>query len=435
MKHPLPRRRWLQSSNDPAWSEIRTRLGMAPNHRSFRAGVLRTHLLSALHAAVIGDELGVPARVYPRFDDTDEQRTAHVETDGLLREIQHIAQIPLSRMPPSMQLSGPAIFQSQRRPVYLGALHRLDELGLVRQHENTVCLYLPAVDQYLAKAGVDPTDLVTESLVNVSRVPIDHPRDFVPLLRADGTPLWHLATVVDDVELGVNLVVRGTDKMSAVAIQERLRWIISEGRQTVSYIFVPRLLEVDRQQSRVAQLLASNLRAASLRWYLAEPFCKNPGKHLPSTFLELVSLAHRDRFMLRDAMFDLNRLAAIDRKMSGQPDTNSLRQDLIDRVGQDNLPVVDFLVNHWRRPLAEQLRLYYGVTREEISFDRPPDDADVGIEWLTSYLAATRPDSAPHAVRWLITGCVNGPAADDLLQLFPKRLLAVRLKQAQKVLS
>jgi glutamyl/glutaminyl-tRNA synthetase len=373
--------------------------------------------------------------VYARFDDTNAERSGGIGTEGLLNEIQQVAQIPLSELPPSLETQGLAIQQSHRRGRYLEVLRRLESLGLAREHENAVSIFIPELDRQIFLAGANPARLVTDSLVNVAHVPVDHPRDYVPLLRSDGTPLWHLATVVDDIDLGINLVVRGTDKMNAVAIQERLRWILTKGQQSVAYIFVPRLIEFDREASRVVNLLASGIRSSSLRWYLSEPFCSSSQKRLPETFSELVQVVRRTELMLRDAKFDAQRLAALDRKMSGQLSTTSLKQDLIDHVGQENLSIIDFIAQGWRRPLADQLRLYKDMTSREVSLEQAPPDAALAIEWMTSYLSGICLSPIPYSVRWLITGRTEGPAPDALLSAFPPELLNQRLEAGRKALS
>src|SRR5262249_18901254 len=46
--------------------------------------------------------------------------------------------------------------------------------------------------------------------------------DGVTLLREDGTPTYHLASVVDDVDFGITLVIRGNDHRPNEALHRRL---------------------------------------------------------------------------------------------------------------------------------------------------------------------------------------------------------------------
>ena len=46
--------------------------------------------------------------------------------------------------------------------------------------------------------------------------------DGVTLLREDGTPTYHLASVVDDVDFGITHVVRGNDHRPNEALHRRL---------------------------------------------------------------------------------------------------------------------------------------------------------------------------------------------------------------------
>jgi hypothetical protein len=136
-------------------------------------------------------------------------------------------------------LDGPVIRQTLRRSRYDQALQQLRGHDLlVQQDDGGWSLSLDLIDAHLRGYGTEPADLVTGSLINLKYVPINYPNREVPLTRHDGSPLWHLATVVDDLDLGVNLIVRGTDKINAVAVQERLRCALSGGAARTAYVFI-----------------------------------------------------------------------------------------------------------------------------------------------------------------------------------------------------
>lgn len=414
---------------------ICTRLGIAPNNVSFRLGVLRTHMLAGVFVHAIARRCQATPTVYVRFDDTDSLRTGGNETAGLLAEVREVAQVPISPVPLHIGDGAQELFQSRRASRYQQALSLLRDLGVTQFHDGVECVSLLSIDQKLEAAGQDPNEIVSTSLVNINRVQVEHPRDLVPLTRGNGLPLWHLASVVDDVDLGVNIVVRGTDKVNAVAIQERLRWVLTGGRQRVSYIFLPRLMEADRSQSRISHLLSTGLRPSSIRWYLMEPFLRLNPAQIPWSFAEIVPLLRTLNVGLRDSEFDLTRLRAMDRKVSAQMSPEDSRRELNAVVGDENPRVVDVLATLWRRPLADQIHLYEALTATDVQFAPAPQDARASIGWLTDYLNGAPQGIAPSGVRWVLTGQTVGPPVDNLVSVMSAVMARRRLVSAERILA
>jgi hypothetical protein len=417
---------------------VRTRLGIAPNHVSFRAGVLRTHLVTALLACVAAEYRATTAAVFIRWDDTNQARTGTVEVDGLLREIRDVAGIPLTAIPPTLASGADTVGlrQTQRRERHEQALAQLRDQQVVVRRDDVWWLSIDALDHQLQKAGIDPRELIHDSVVNLRQVPASHPEAEVPLTRADGSPLWHLTTVVDDLDLGITLVVRGSDKINAVAVQERLRWALSGGRSRVAYVFVSRLLETDRDRPRVAALLHSGIRPSALRWFLAEPYLSPSLAAPPETFQDLVTGFRPTLPTVADRMLDEDRLRAFDRKISASLTTQTAATELRRRLRSDDVAALsEFVVTHWPRPLPDQLRLYDGLTAQEVPFDAPPAGAEEALAWVQAWLEDPAAiDTAPHAVRWVLTGCHHGPAPRHLLSLIPLELIRARVRQASGAL-
>lgn len=187
--------------------EIRTRLGISPNHASFRAGVLRTHLLTALFAHSAARHLDFQVHVAVRWDDSDSRRSREEHRQNLLHELTRVAQIPIED-------EKDALRQSRRGDRYREALRELDALRLLVTERGLLCLDVAAVDRSMKTEGVYPESLTACASMNDS-VPRAPAQDMVPLIRSDGRALggfnWlsqHLDQGVwkwDDLEAGVLL--------------------------------------------------------------------------------------------------------------------------------------------------------------------------------------------------------------------------------------
>lgn len=288
---------------------IQTRLGVSPHHPSFQVGALRTHLLTAALAHAAARSRGTTARVLLRWDDTDAAR-ASSENEHLLRaELADVAEITLR----TNDNQPKELHQSERRRPYREALDRLAGLGLTQTQDGCTILDLLAIDAHLAATGVDPDGLARERIVNGRTAPRPQ-HGTVRLARSDGTALWHLATVVDDTEAGVNFVVRGIDKIDATSIQERLRAVLAPKEQ-VAYLFLPRLRPAPgAAKTRVADVRATGISTAALLWFLVETYVI--GEEPATTFDEVVERLRPVLPKPRDSQLDLQRLAAMERQLA-----------------------------------------------------------------------------------------------------------------------
>jgi glutamyl-tRNA synthetase len=139
------------------------------------------HLGSALTAVAnrnFADENG--GVFVLRIDDTDETRSEAGSEEGILRDLEWL-EITWEEGP---------VRQSERGELYRRAADRLVEAGA---------------------AAVEPDGAV--------RFAFGHRPT---LLRAEGSATYHLASVVDDVELGITHVIRGKDHLSSLELHQAL---------------------------------------------------------------------------------------------------------------------------------------------------------------------------------------------------------------------
>ena len=169
-------------------------------------------------------------RLLLRIDDTDASRTVEGGAEAILDD--------LAWLEVSFE-EGP-IRQSERAAVYADAVERaLEHGGATRDAEGAVRL--------------GPTTLV----------------------RADGTATYQLASVVDDLDLGITHVIRGSDHRPNLDVQQRIARAVGGALPEVVHhglVLGPdgKKLSKRHGHSSVAELRDEGLPAASVRAYLDE---------------------------------------------------------------------------------------------------------------------------------------------------------------------
>jgi glutamyl/glutaminyl-tRNA synthetase len=384
-------------------------------------------VLTALLAHSAARDLGVQAHVLVRWDDSDIRRSRDEHRDLLLHELSKVAQIPIE---------GPEAFrQSQRGGRYRQALRHLDALRLLVTRQGVPCLDVAAVDGLMTAHGVSPEALTSSAAVNATTA-LSPVQSAVPLMRGDGRVLWHLATVVDDIEQCTTLIVRGTDKRDATPIQVRLYWALTAGKHPPAHLFLPKLLEKDSVAPKVADLVAQGTRPSALRYFLAEPYLLPSQSTAPS--LRFSALVNQARTVLprhKDSLLDERRLRSLDRKVSAVLSSDVAREELEDHCPDSPSNIIVWIIRHYPRPLPQQVRLCRAFTAEEIDYESPPEQAEEAWLWLEAWSHGTAKGPPPHPVRWVLTGQQDGPEARQLLEVFPPSLVTSRLSSANQVLS
>lgn len=196
-------------------------------------GNARTALLNALFASAQG------GRFILRFDDTDAERSSRAFADQIEDDLAWLG------IPPAMVAR-----QSERVPLYDRAAERLKALGrlypcyetpeeLERRrkrmqargqppvYDRAALRLTPEERRALEAEGRRPhwrflLDAATITWTDLVRGPchIDCASLSDPVLvRADGTYLYTLPSVVDDADLGITHVIRGEDHVTNTAVQ------------------------------------------------------------------------------------------------------------------------------------------------------------------------------------------------------------------------
>ena len=300
------------------------RLRFAPSPTGFfHVGGARTALYNWALAKRLGGTFVL------RIEDTDEARNRPEWTQGI---IDALAWIGIHDDDPTFE--GP-YFQSQYAQAHLAAAQQLFEAGAAyycdltseQVQERAKATGASGYDGYSRDRGLGPGPgrvlrfrvpdgiTVVNDLVR-GDVAFDHAtiEDFV-LLRGNGMPMFLLANVVDDVEMGVSHVVRAEEHLPNTPKQQLLWQAL--GQQPPVWAHVPLLVneqrkKLSKRRDKVAveQYRAEGYLAAAMVNYLMTLGWSPPGDN------EIVpwSVIERD-FRLEDvnhspAFFDVKKLAA-----------------------------------------------------------------------------------------------------------------------------
>lgn len=170
-------------------STIRTRFAPSPTG-SVHVGNIRAAIFNWLYARHTGGKFLL------RVEDTDRARSTPEAIQNLLEAMNWLG----------LQADEEPLYQSSRTDAHLAAAEDLLKRGLAYREDKggtgqgeAVVFRMPGEDMSFEDQIKGPLSKKAENL-----------QDFV-IVRSNGTPVFHLANVLDDLEMGVTHVIRGDD--------------------------------------------------------------------------------------------------------------------------------------------------------------------------------------------------------------------------------
>ncbi|OGZ67448.1 MAG: hypothetical protein A3D35_00470 [Candidatus Staskawiczbacteria bacterium RIFCSPHIGHO2_02_FULL_34_9] len=140
----------------------------------------------------------------------------------------------------SDEVLGCSLFQSERGQIYSKYLERLLDSGFVSLADDSRLTTLD-VKKFVQNFGskiIANDELLGDLSFELGNIFKDGKTNF-PLTRSDGSCLFNLISVADDLELGVTHVIRGQDKIHVIPVQEMIRMVL--GVSSPVYIHLPLL--------------------------------------------------------------------------------------------------------------------------------------------------------------------------------------------------
>jgi len=195
-------------------SHVRVRFAPSPTG-FFHIGSARTALFNWLYARHTG------GRFILRIEDTDKERNSEAFLNVIYESLRWLG-LDWDEGPEVGTLGGGdygPYRQSERGAIYAAHVERLREEGRVYEKDGALWFRLlgeryEAYDPHRKKTveKVRNAPAVIDDAIR-GRVERTEDEDFV-IVRSDGSPVFHLVNVVDDITMGITHVIRGEDHLS-----------------------------------------------------------------------------------------------------------------------------------------------------------------------------------------------------------------------------
>jgi len=203
-------------------SQVRVRFAPSPTG-FFHIGSARTALFNWLYARHTG------GRFILRIEDTDKERNSEAFLNVIYESLRWLG-LDWDEGPVVGGFGGDRrgsagggdygpYRQSERGAIYAAHVERLREAGRVYEKDGALWFRLlgeryEAYDPHRKKTveKVRNTPAVIDDAIR-GRVERTEDEDFV-IVRSDGSPVFHLVNVVDDITMGITHVIRGEDHLS-----------------------------------------------------------------------------------------------------------------------------------------------------------------------------------------------------------------------------
>ena len=341
----LPR---VPNTEDDLNTDLRVRFAPSPTG-SLHVGGARTALFNWLAARHAGGKFIL------RLEDTDRERSTPESEAEILRVMQWLG----------LDWDEGPFRQSERDDIYRDAIDRLKDAGAVyaawesaeeldaMRAEARANKQAPVVrgrrdwsDDEIAAMKAEgrtpvwrfavplPGETVIEDMIR-GTVTFDHAQieDFV-VARSDGTPTYNLAAAVDDLEMGINRVIRGEDHISNTPKQMLVMRAL--GGTPPQYAHVPLILGTDKKR------LSKRHGAASVEELEADGFLPQPvrnalvllgwsydDKTTTFTMDELIEKFDVRRVSKSPAVFDMKKLEVMSGRYLRALDPEQFADELV----------------------------------------------------------------------------------------------------------
>ncbi|MEE9170489.1 MAG: glutamate--tRNA ligase [bacterium] len=313
------------------------RVRFAPSPTGYlHIGGARTALFNWLYARKNG------GKSFLRIEDTDRERSSPEMVDEILSNLRWLG----------LDWDGEVVYQSRNLDNYKAKAQALLDDDKAYQcfcekseqddkgQESAKCdCYLltvkekeerirqganPAIRFWVPAGSTSVDDLVYGSL-EFENAEID---DFI-ILRADGTPTYHLAVVVDDHEMEISHVIRGDDHLTNTPKQILLYYVF--GWEPPKFAHLPLILGPDKKRlskrhgaNSISEYSKSGILPEALMNYLSLLGWSPGGDKEIMTSEELLDLFSLQRVSRKSAVFDPVKLEWVNSEYIGKYEIDEL---------------------------------------------------------------------------------------------------------------
>ena len=442
-------------------STVITRFAPSPTGR-LHVGNIRTALLNRLFAVQAG------GRFLLRMDDTDAERSSAEYADSILKDLVWL----------EMWAEG-MVRQSERDALYEAAFERLRAAGRVYPaYESAQELDLKRKVQ--ASRGLPPIyDRAALKLDDAARAAmeaegvqphwrfrLDHdapiawddlvrgPQAFDPALlsdpvirRADGSWLYMMPSVVDDIDMGITHVIRGEDHVTNTGLQLQIFAALRAVPPEFGHVALLTGAE-GKLSKRLGSLGCDAFREAGIEPEAVAALLARIGTSLPVEPIAdpavLAATLDFSKFGLAPARFDFDELAAVNARIVHQMPFAAVEERVPAGMGaagwdaiRPNLTRVSDAADWWAVVEGDVMA---AIAEEDRAFCAAAADAVATIGWagdpwhaLTDRLkteTGRKGRALFHPLRLALTGRDSGPDMAALLPLIGREKAVARLRAA-----
>lgn len=228
-----------------------TRVRFAPSPTGMlHIGGARTALFNWLYARHTGGKFIL------RIEDTDAARNTQEAVDIIMKGFKWLG-IDWDEGP---EVGGPhePYYQSRRGELYKKAVKQLMDGGHAYEDKGAIKFRIP-------RKVITVPDLV------IGNVDFDYSGEVdLVIQRSDGSPVFHLVNVIDDMEMGITHVIRGEEHLSNTP--KHLALFEALGAKPPQYAHIPIILNSDGSKMSKRDERAEFARWASLETYINDGY-------------------------------------------------------------------------------------------------------------------------------------------------------------------
>ncbi len=273
------------------------------------------------------------------------------------------------------------------------------------------------------------------------------------LIREDGMPVYTLASVADDIDLGITHIIRGEDHITNTAVQIQIFEALGKNMDELTFGHLQLITDISGQgfSKREGSLSIRSLRAQGI-----EPLaiCAMLAKMGTSDSIEpkhylaqLVEEFDFSKFGKSSPKFDLQELEMISRKTLHLLPFEEIEKK-VDGISRDvwkvcggNIEKVEDL-HYWQNLLLDATNFEFtpfGENDKSIltaAIETIPDEfsEETWHEWAKEITSKTNIKGKPlfMALRLALTGKDKGPEMKDFICLLSPQIILQRLQSALK---
>jgi glutamyl-tRNA synthetase len=269
------------------------------------------------------------------------------------------------------------------------------------------------------------------------------------VIRADGTPLPLLTSIIDDLDLAITHIIRGEDHITETAAQIDLHRALAPHKPLPEFAHLPLITDLtgDKPSRRSGSVTLRTLRRdgiepTALAVYLARLGTRRDPE--PLTLAELAETFHLEAHARGTPRFDAKQLLALNRRiLHTQPFAavaDRLPEGATEAFWHAIRPTIDLLseARHWWTILTMPLdppdlpEAHPILQTARATLPPEPWDDTTWKSWTTTIAAQTNTHgkALQMPLRLALTGEPTGPDLASLLPLMTRKQVIERLERA-----